>query len=182
MSFGLSGQNVSAPHFCGFCLKHTVGRKLTILGPASAVSCQKDTKEEIKGNKEKLLGIQMWLKFPSSHLLLLLSPPLHRRLLLPEVPVLVSSQRCGTFLAALLGERGLEEEEEEAVGLVCLSFLDKGQEVCQETCAMSLTRFWMSWRHSGHVSNCKAHSIHIPLEKDGGKTWNNILFFIPRKC
>lgn len=108
----------------------------------------------------------------------LYSPPLisslsslHRRLLLPEVTILLSSQHRGTFLVAQLGERGLEEEEGEAVGLVCLSCVSllKGQEVCQETCAMSLTRFWMSWRHRGHVSNCKAHSIHIPLEEDGGK-------------
>lgn len=140
---------------------HTVGRKLTILGPVSAVSCQKDTKEEMEVNGRKLLGIQLWFKFPSSHLLFFFSSPLHRCLLLPEVTVLVSSQHCGTVLTALLGERGLEEEEE-AVGLVCLSVLEKGQEVCQETCAMSLTRVWMSWRHRGHVSNCKAHSIHIP--------------------
>lgn len=65
---------------------------------------------------------------------------------------------------------GSDEEAEAVVGLVCLSSLDEGQEVCQETCAMSLMRVWMSCRHRGHVSNCKAHSIHIPLEKDGGKT------------
>lgn len=53
-------------------------------------------------------------------------------------------------------------EEEGAVGLVSLPLLDEWLEVCQEICAMSLTRFWMSWRHRGHVSNCKAHSIHIP--------------------
>lgn len=48
--------------------------------------------------------------------------------------------------------------------LVCVSVLDGGRGVCQETWAMSRTRVWMSWRHSGHVSNCKAHSIHIPLK------------------
>lgn len=35
--------------------------------------------------------------------------------------------------------------------------------MCQDTCEMSLTRVRMSWRHNGHVSSCKAHSIHIPL-------------------
>lgn len=47
---------------------------------------------------------------------------------------------------------------------VSLFLPDEGQELCQETCAMSLTRVWMSCRHRGHVSNCKAHSIHIPLQ------------------
>lgn len=45
-----------------------------------------------------------------------------------------------------------------------VSLTEEGQKGCQETCAMSLTLVWMSWRQSGHVSNCKAHSIHIPLE------------------
>lgn len=96
---------------------------------------------------------------PPPHLLSFFLPALHRRLLRPELRVLASSLQRGTVLAALLGERGLEED---AVGLVCLSLFEEGQEVCQETCAMSLTRVWMSWRHNGHVSNCKAHSIHIP--------------------
>lgn len=43
-----------------------------------------------------------------------------------------------------------------------LSFMEGRPEECQETCAISLTRVWMSWRHKGHVSNCKAHSIQIP--------------------
>lgn len=68
---------------------------------------------------------------------------------------------------APLRASGLEKEGG-AVGPPCPSSLEKGQEDCQETCAMSLTRFWMSWRHSGHVSNCKAHSIHIPLEEEWG--------------
>lgn len=39
--------------------------------------------------------------------------------------------------------------------------------MCQDTCEMSLTRVRMSWRHNGHVSSCKAHSIHIPLCPQG---------------
>lgn len=34
---------------------------------------------------------------------------------------------------------------------------------------MSLTRVWMSCRHRGHVSSCKAHCIHIPLWEDEGR-------------
>lgn len=45
----------------------------------------------------------------------------------------------------------------------------QGQGLCQDTCAISLTRVWMSWRHSGQVSNCKAHSMHIPLGREKGE-------------
>lgn len=38
---------------------------------------------------------------------------------------------------------------------------------CQDTWEMSLTLVWISWRHSGHVSSCKAHSMQIPLCKQG---------------
>lgn len=38
---------------------------------------------------------------------------------------------------------------------------------CQDTWEISLTRVWMSWRQSGHVSSCKAHSIQIPLCEQG---------------
>lgn len=120
------------------------------------------------GEEEAGGGGQAVVQFPSSHFLSFFSPPLRRRLFWPELWVLASSQLRGSALTALLGERGFEEEEE-AVGLVCLSLLEQGQGVCQETCAMSLTLVWMSWRHSGHVSNCKAHSIHIPLQEDRWK-------------
>lgn len=116
-------------------------------------------------------GFQLSVFCPSSHLLSFIYPPLHcRHLVWPEFSILPSSPHCGNVLAALWGKRGLEEEEE-AKGLVCLRLLERAQEVCQETCAMSLTRVWMSWRQRGHVSNCKAHSIHIPLGKrDGTKS------------
>lgn len=71
-------------------------------------------------------------------------------------------------LTALKHEGGLEQEEP-SVGFGSPSELSDTQRVCQETCAMSLTRVWMSCRHRGHVSNCKAHSIHIPLRKNEGQ-------------
>lgn len=66
------------------------------------------------------------------------------------------------FPHSLVGQKGIR-------GGVCdlsLSFMEGRPEECQETCAISLTRVWMSWRHKGHVSNCKAHSIQIPLKKN----------------
>lgn len=133
-----------------------------ILGPASALICQKDTKEE-KSIIEEKKDPRDLIVIPILPISSIFCPPLHRHLL-PEVRVLASTQHCGIILRALLDERWVNEEEE-AWGLVCLLLLDEGQELCQETCAMSLTRVWMSCRHRGHVSNCKAHSIHIPLQE-----------------
>lgn len=98
-------------------------------------------------------------------------------------PVLISSSQLPSLhcrlrtraLAPLqqvlpaLQHEGGREQEEASVGSAALSELSHVQQVCQETCAMSLTRVWMSCRHRGHVSNCKAHSIHIPLRKDEGQ-------------
>lgn len=133
-----------------------------ILGPVSALICQKNTKEE-KSIIEEKKDPRDLIVIPILPISSLFCPPLHRHLL-PEVIVLASTQHCGAILRALLDERWVNEEEK-AWGLVCLLLLDKGQELCQETCAMSLTRVWMSCRHRGHVSNCKAHSIHIPLQE-----------------
>ncbi len=45
---------------------------------------------------------------------------------------------------------------------------------CQDTWEMSLTLVWISWRHSGHVSSCKAHSMQIPLKKwQRSRRWLN---------
>lgn len=54
------------------------------------------------------------------------APPLHRRFLVPEVRVPASSRHRARRPAGW-------EEEGEAVGLVCLSLLEKRQEVGQET-------------------------------------------------
>lgn len=92
--------------------------------------------------------------FPSRH-----TPPLSRR---PD-------QSCGIFATRPRSARGGLEQGEQSAGLVSLLEMSNVHKVCQETCAMSLTRVWMSCRHRGHVSNCKAHSIHIPLKKNEGK-------------
>lgn len=170
----------SVPRFRVFSLEVTQSRKSTVLGPAPVVISLRTSQKEMLVNVIKLpgLGGSVWR---SNSPPLFSSPSLHRHLLLPE-EVLVSAQRCGTKLTALLGERGLEREEEEAPGLVCLAAsLEEEQEVCQDTCAMSLTRVWMSWRHRGHVSNCKAHSIHIPLWRNN-TTFRQVLPLIHRKC
>lgn len=154
----------------GFPPENTLERTSLTLGPASAVELSEVRKREAdKRGTERSRGSDC---DPNSSLSLsLFCPPLHRHLTLPEVTVLVSAQHCGTSLRAPPDGRW-QNAEEEACRLVCVFWPDEGQELCQETCAMSLTRVWMSCRHSGHVSNCKAHSIHIPLqsrERERGK-------------
>lgn len=74
------------------------------------------------------------------------------------------------------GGAGGRERAEASVGSAALSELSRVQQACQETCAMSLTRVWMSCRHRGHVSNCKAQSMHIPLRKDEGQRRDGFSF------
>lgn len=91
-----------------------------------------------------------------------------------------------------LERQGPPEQREEASGrFASLSEWSRVREGCQETCAMSLTRVWMSCRHRGHVSSCKAHSMHIPLGGGGKKrsfsfefitaagTAHTLVFFFP---
>lgn len=92
---------------------------------------------------------------------------LYTRLLFPDVQTRAAAS-LQHVLTAPKCEGGLEQGEQ-SVGFVCLLEMSNVHKVCQETCAMSLTRVWMSCRHRGHVSNCKAHSIHIPLKKNEEK-------------
>lgn len=72
-------------------------------------------------------------------------------------------------LAALVAQGGTGAGGRVPRLFASLSELSRVHKACQETCAMSLTRVWMSCRHRGHVSSCKAHSMHIPLGGNEGE-------------
>lgn len=157
-----------------FLPKTRLKERWWLLAQLLQFSCQKDAKEKLINEGQKDPADLIVIPIPLS--LSLFCPPLHRHLTLPEVTVLVSAQHCGSSLRAPLDERW-QNAEGEACRLVCVFWPDDRREVCQETCAMSLTRVWMSCRHSGHVSNCKAHSIHIPLQK-GKKKKKKVLLVL----
>lgn len=116
---------------------------------------------EITEGKIPSLSLSLSSPLPILHL--------YTRLLFPGVQTRAPAS-LQHVLTALKHEGGLEQEEPSG-GFGSPSELSDTQRVCQETCAMSLTRVWMSCRHRGHVSNCKAHSIHIPLRKSEGQRY-----------
>lgn len=157
-----SDETFPAPQSSHFSLKsNAVDRRLEILCRASAASFQKYTKKEMEITEGTIPSLSLSLSSPLPVL------QLYTRLLFPGVQTRAPAS-LQHVLTALKHEGGLEQEEP-SVGFGSPSEPSDTQRVCQETCAMSLTRVWMSCRHRGHVSNCKAHSIHIPLRKREGQ-------------